>query len=175
MIKKVEINKLIPLVIDKTLKKKEFEPTKIYNSLLKETDISDADANKVVREVVRKIVAMSSFIEHLTSPMIREITNTTFLQLGFEEERPQYTRIGIPRYDLKEIYKNNSKHDADIIVAKHIRTEYSNVDDLIKLIRESKEIEKPKIIEKPKLMSSTEYLTKKKIKKVESKKIWDYF
>ena len=158
-----KMKELIPFVIDKTLKKKMFDPNLIYESLLKETSISEENAKKVMKEVIRKIIATSSFIEYITSPIIREITNVTLLQYGLEKERLQYTRIGFPRYDLKEIFDNNNNPETDIKITNHIRNEYNNVNNLIE------------IIDNPKPMKSNEYLMKKKIKKVDSKKISEYF
>lgn len=125
---------LIPDVMDKTLKKSKFDGNLVYKSLLKETDISEKNAKKVVMEVVRKIIGMSSLIIFMTSPMIREITNVTLLQFGLEKERLQYTRIGFPRYDLKKIIENNNKPETDIKILKHIKNEYFNVENLIKTV-----------------------------------------
>ena len=165
---KFEHKKFVPFVIDKTLKRKEFDPNLIYKSLRKETNISEENAKKITKDITRKIIGISSLIPYLTSPMIREVTNTTLLQYGLTEERLQYTRIGFPRYDLKKIFENNNKPETDIKIVKHIRNEFYNVEELIKAIK------KQKLEEKPKLMNSLEYLEKKKIKKVESKKILEY-
>jgi len=164
------IKKFIPPVIDKTLKEKEFDGNLIYESLLRETNISKENAKKTTKDVIRKIIAISSLIPYFTSPMIREITNTTLLQYGFTEERLQYTRIGFPMYDLKRIFENSNKPETDAKILEHIKNEFSNVEDLINAIK------KQKLEKKPKLMSSLEYLEKKRIKKeVKSKKIWEYF
>ena len=121
---------LTPYVINKTLKKKKFDANLIFESLIKETSISESNAEKVVTDVSRKIIAISSLIPYLTAPMIREFVNVSLLQFGFIEERRKYTRIGFPRYDLNIIYKNNNKFEADIIVAKHVRIEYYDVEKL---------------------------------------------
>ena len=156
---------LIPDVMDKTLKKSKFDGNLVYKSLLKETDISEKNAKKVVMEVVRKIIGMSSLIIFMTSPMIREITNVTLLQFGLEKERLQYTRIGFPRYDLKKLFKEDKfwTNMINMKISEHIRIEYNNVENLIKNI------------EKPKMMNSLEYTKKSKIEKIESKKISEYF
>ena len=154
---------LIPEVMDKTLKKSKFDGNLVYKSLLKETDISETNAQKVVTEVIRKIISMCSLITQITSPMIREIVNVTLLQLGLEKERLQYTRIGFPRYDLKKLIDNNNHSETNEKILLHIINEFSNVEKLIKLI------------EKPKIISSLEYAKKSKIEKIESKKISEYF
>ncbi len=158
------MKQLTPFVIDKTLEKKEFNSNLIYKSILRETDISKENAKKVVEEDVRKIIAMSSNEKYVTSPMIREITNTTFLQYGLEKERLQYTRIGFPRHDLKKLIENNNIPETNIKILKHIKNEFFNVEKLLTLT------------EKPKLMSSVEYYQKRRIKeKIKSKKISEFF
>lgn len=154
---------IIPFVIDKTLKKNEFNPNLIYESLLKETNISEENAVKVTKQVARSIISMSSNVKHITSPMIREIVNATLLQYGLEEERLKYTRIGFPYYDLEKLVKNNNKSETDIKILKHIKNEFFNVEKIIKIINESK------------IMSSLEYTEKRKIKNTNSKKISEYF
>lgn len=153
---------IIPFVTDKTLKKNEFDPNLIYKSLVKETNISEENAKKVVKQVARSIISMSSNVKYITSPMIREIVNATLLQYGLEIERLQYTRIGFPYYDLEKLVKNNNKLEIDIKILKHIKNEFFNVENLIKITKE------------PKIMNSLEYTEKRPIKKVESKKISEY-
>jgi len=124
---------LIPSIIDKTLEKKKFNPTLIYESLLRETDISKKDAMNTTKQVVRILVGAG--LKIVTSPMIREITNTVLLQKGLEIIRLQYTRIGFPFYDLTERFRNKSNSLNEII--NHIKIEYENVSNLIKkLIKE---------------------------------------
>ena len=157
------MKELIPFVIDKTLKKKKFDPNLIHESLLKETSISEENAKKVVKQVTRNIISMSSNIKHITSPMIREITNATLLQYGLEEERLRYTRIGFPYYDLEKLVKNNNKSETDVKILEHIISEFFNVKKIIKIIKKSK------------VMNSLEYTKKRSIEKIESKKISEYF
>lgn len=136
------MNNLIPYVIDKTLEKKEFNPNMIYESLLRETDISENNAKKVMEEVARKLVVMSKSIKNITSPMIREITNVTLLQFGLEEERLRYTRIGFPFNDLLLLftghpaYYSENKINEEII--NHVRNEFYNVIDIIKKLIKNK-------------------------------------
>lgn len=123
---------LIPFIIDKTLEKKKFNPTLIYESLLRETDISKNDANDTTKQVVRLLIGAD--LKIVTSPMIREITNTVLLQKGLEIIRLQYTRIGFPYFDLTERFKEKENSSEEIV--KHVKSEYENVSDLIKKFRE---------------------------------------
>jgi len=126
---------LIPFIIDKTLEKKKFNPTLIYESLLRETDISENDAKETTKQVTR--ILISADLKIVTSPMIREITNTVLLQKGLEIMRLQYTRIGFPFFDLTEKFKEKTNSTDEII--KHVKNEYKNVSNLIKIIRTAKQ------------------------------------
>lgn len=128
---------LIPFVIDKSLEKKRFNPTLIYKSLLRETNISENDAKDTMKQVVRVLVGAD--LKIVTSPMIREITNTVLLQKGLEIIRLQYTRIGFPFFDLTEKFKEKTNSSDEII--KHIKNEYKNVSNLIKTIQTVNQID----------------------------------
>lgn len=107
----------------------EFEPQKIFNSLLIETDLNISDAKLITKKVVSCIVSMN--LDFLSGPLIREITNVILLQHKFEKQRLQYTRIGFPYYDLKELLNKPYlyKHVQDIV--QHVTTEYEAVKKLI--------------------------------------------
>jgi len=82
------------------VKKKKFEPIRIYNSLRKETELSEQDAEKITLDVFRFIT--SSNLKILTAPLIRELVSYSLLRFGFEIARLQNTRIGFPYNDLKD-------------------------------------------------------------------------
>ncbi len=84
----------------KIVKKKRFEPIRIYNSLLKETELSEQDAEKITLDVFRFVT--SSKLKILTAPLIRELVSYSLLRFGFEIARLQNTRIGFPYNDLKD-------------------------------------------------------------------------
>ena len=108
-----------------------FHPGFIYQSLLKETNISKINAKKITEQVVRFLV--SANLNLITSPLIREIVNVHLLQNGFEQERLQYTRVGLPVYDLNRIFneQNESKEVVSEIM-NWIITEYHELNNLIK-------------------------------------------
>ncbi|MFX0006753.1 MAG: hypothetical protein ACFFA7_01375 [Promethearchaeota archaeon] len=108
-----------------------FHPGFIYQSLLKETNITKINAKKITEQVVRFLV--STNLNLITSPLIREIVNVHLLQNGFEQERLQYTRVGLPVYDLNRIFneQNESKEVVSEIM-NWIITEYHDLNKLIK-------------------------------------------
>ncbi|MFX1408262.1 MAG: hypothetical protein ACFFBW_15030 [Promethearchaeota archaeon] len=80
---------------------KSFDENKIYRSLLKETTLNYEAAEQITKTVLRRII--SSEIGFLSGPHIREIVCSVLSEMGYEEERKQYTRIGRPMADLKKI------------------------------------------------------------------------
>jgi len=116
---------LFPDVLCKNLITKKFDPKVIKESLRVETDLEDDQAEFITVEVCRFIIQVSGKIKIMTSPMIREIVNVMLLKYGFEKERLQYTRIGLPFYDI-------SKLPFSYNITTHVFKEYHNVENLIK-------------------------------------------
>lgn len=108
-----------------------FHPGFIYQSLLKETEISKFNAKKITEQVVRFLV--SANLNLITAPLIREVVNVHLLQNGFEKERLQYTRIGLPVYDLNKIF-NEMIESKEIVseIMNWIITEYHGINKFIK-------------------------------------------
>jgi anaerobic ribonucleoside-triphosphate reductase len=135
------MERYIPFVIDKTLKKTTFNPVLIHKSLLEETSISKVNSKLVTEKVVRMLINLSNHIKIITAPMIREIVNVVLLEHGLEIERLQYTRIGFPLHDLTHLFsKENILLESmaiDMILASHVRIEYQNVLNVIKKLREN--------------------------------------
>jgi len=92
----------------------EFNSTRIYDSILMETKLSEDNAKKITELVVRRIV--SSGIKFLSGPHIREIVCSILSEQHFENERKLYTRIGMPLMDYEEILeKGLVKHPKRLI------------------------------------------------------------
>jgi len=85
----------------------EFDPSKIINSIIKETKMSEEDAKHITELVVRRII--SSGIKFLSGPHIREIVCSMLSENHFEQERKLYTRIGMPLMDYEEILEKGRK------------------------------------------------------------------
>lgn len=73
---------------------------KIVKTLVRETNLPYEEARKVSHAVELEIV--HSKISHLTSPLIRELTNAKLLQMGYEKERRLHARLGLPVYDVEQ-------------------------------------------------------------------------
>jgi len=121
--------RFLPLVYTRN-GKVEFEPGCIYRSLLRETDISKGNALRVTKKVTRVLIKINLSI--ITAPLIREVVNVQLLKMGLERIRLQYTRLGMPRYDIKML--KEKLHDTNEILKKigeWTLWEYEAVDDLM--------------------------------------------
>jgi len=85
----------------------EFDPSKIFNSIIKETQMNEEDAKHITELVVRRII--SSGIKFLSGPHIREIVCSMLSENHFEQERKLYTRIGMPLMDCEQILEKGRK------------------------------------------------------------------
>jgi len=91
---------------------KEWNKDKIYDALMRETDIS-RDAAKIISLEVEKLIGDLN-IKVLTSSLIRELTNAKLLEYGLEEVRKQHSRLGVPIYDVKNIILSQNKENANV-------------------------------------------------------------
>jgi len=112
------------------VKKKRFEPIRIYNSLMKETELSEQDAEKITLDVFRFVT--SSNLKILTAPLIRELVSYSLLRFGFEIARLQNTRIGFPYNDLKDkISECNNIAELKDFIYTWVIEEFNEVRELI--------------------------------------------
>ena len=92
----------------------EFDPTKILDSIIKETNMNEEDAKHITELVVRRII--SSGIRFLSGPHIREIVCSILSEQHFENERKLYTRIGMPLMDYEEFLEKFSREKPKKII-----------------------------------------------------------
>ncbi len=86
--------------------------SRIVSSLLKETDVDEATARLIADRVER--IVHDSGIEFITGPLIREIVNAELIKLKLEEQRKQYTRLGMPIYDVEQLITRQNKENANV-------------------------------------------------------------
>ena len=79
----------------------EFDPSKIEQSIIKETGLDKKATDMITEIVVRRII--SSGIKFLSGPHIREIVCSVLSEQHFEDQRKLYTRIGMPLMDYEAI------------------------------------------------------------------------
>ncbi len=92
----------------------DFDPSKIFNSIISETHMKEDDAKHITELVVRRIIR--SGIKFLSGPHIREIVCSILSEQHFEEERKLYTRIGMPLMDYEELLEKGFKGERHQII-----------------------------------------------------------
>jgi len=98
--------------------------------LLKETNLSEQDAEKITLDVFRFIT--SSNLKILTAPLIRELVSYTLSKFGFEIARLQNTRIGFPYNDLEaKIAECNDVDELKEFIYTGVIDEFNEVKKLI--------------------------------------------
>ena len=110
-IKRNYLTKLLPQVFRTEGDVVHFEPSKIEQSLIRETGIDNEHADTITALTVRRII--SSGIKFLSGPHIREIVCSILSEQHFEEERKIYTRIGMPLMDYEAILEYGIDENAN--------------------------------------------------------------
>lgn len=91
---------------------RKWDRQKIYDALVRETDIHPDAARIIAREVEKLIASLE--IDVLTAPLIRELTNAKLLEYGLERVRRQHTRLGVPLYDARTTIVLPNKENANV-------------------------------------------------------------
>ncbi len=77
-----------------------FDRGNIIKSLLRETEVPRGVAEKIGHEVEEKIKDLQ--IESISTSLIRELVNVKLLEYGHENIRNQYTRLGLPVFEVRK-------------------------------------------------------------------------
>ena len=88
-----------------------FDPLKIEESIVAETELERKTAQEITEIVVRRII--SSGIKFLSGPHIREIVCSVLSEQHYEDQRKLYTRIGMPLMDYEGILKQGVNENAN--------------------------------------------------------------
>lgn len=90
-----------------------FDLTKIVNTLVQETNASQETAFEIASEVWKELKKLN--VEYVTAPMIREMVNTKLVEYGLEDIRKDYTRLGIPVYNITSLIENGNHDNANMM------------------------------------------------------------
>ncbi|PLX45594.1 MAG: anaerobic ribonucleoside-triphosphate reductase [Deltaproteobacteria bacterium] len=110
----------------------EWDHKRIVDTLIRETYIDEDTACRVADEVQK--VILSSKIEVLTAPLVRELVDAKLIEMGLESARRMHTRLGMPLYDVEELLVNHNKENANVphgpeatnlTLAENIKKEYA--------------------------------------------------
>jgi len=91
---------------------KKWDKSRIFDALMRETDISEDAAAIVAREVEKLIGELQ--LDVITAPLIRELTNAKLVEYGLAKIRRQHTRLGVPLYDARQIIMSPNKENANV-------------------------------------------------------------
>jgi len=85
---------------------------RIVDALIRETSIDIAIAESISKEVEKEII--TSGMELLTAPLIRELVNAKLIERGLGSVTTLHARLGFPVYDVEQIILNQNKENANI-------------------------------------------------------------
>ena len=105
----------------------EFNSHKIIQSLVREGSLPLELSQKVTEEVENRIYKFQT--TYLTGSLIREMVNNVLLEHGHEEYRNKLARLGMPVFDIQEMFTNvenlqNGVEDLLFKSGKNVLSEY---------------------------------------------------
>jgi anaerobic ribonucleoside-triphosphate reductase len=84
-----------------------FKKEKIVNSLLKETSLAANICQEIATEVETDIRRLQ--LKYISASLIREMVSNKLLERRYMQARADYTRIGLPLYDITEMIEAKGK------------------------------------------------------------------
>ncbi len=87
-----------------------FDPQRITDALVRETNLASETAHKIAIEVKEQIRV--SGIRALTAPLIRGLVDAKLLEHGLMNEYWLHSRLGVPIYDVDRIIQSVSGETA---------------------------------------------------------------
>ena len=118
----------------------EFNSDKIIQSLVREGSLPLELSQKITEEVENRIYKFQT--TYLTGSLIREMVNNVLLEHGHEEYRNKLARLGMPVFDIQEMFTNvenirNGVEDVLFASGKNTLAEYLLTNTLPKDIADS--------------------------------------
>ena len=118
----------------------EFNSHKIIQSLVREGSLPLELSQKITEEVENRIYKFQT--TYLTGSLIREMVNNVLLEHSYEEYRNKLARLGMPVFDVKEMFTNvenvqNGAEDLLFSTGKNVLAEYLLTNTLPKDIADS--------------------------------------
>jgi ribonucleoside-triphosphate reductase (formate) len=87
-----------------------FDPQRITDALVRETNLASETAHKIALEVKEQI--RLSGIRALTAPLIRGLVDAKLLERGLMNEYRLHSRLGVPLYDVDRVIQSVSGETA---------------------------------------------------------------
>lgn len=108
----VDSLKYFPQVRTSRIQFEDFDPKRIENSLIREAGFSEKVAEQLALEVTEKIHKLD--LKFLSAPLIRELVCVALLEHNYERARAQYTRLGLPLYDVDRLISAGDNENANL-------------------------------------------------------------
>ncbi|MEM3475874.1 MAG: anaerobic ribonucleoside-triphosphate reductase [Candidatus Bathyarchaeia archaeon] len=90
----------------------EFNREKIVNSLVNEASVPYELAQEIAAEVEERLIKLGT--KYLTAPLIREFVNSVLIEKKLEEYRHKLTRLGMPVYDVTQLFNFASEKKLNV-------------------------------------------------------------
>ncbi len=120
---------LLPKTVENTRGElMKFEPQKIVESLIKETDLNKDHAIKVTTNVLRRLGGLG--LEFIAAPHLRELVCAELTSQGLHEYRNKYTRLGVPIYDVSQMLKKQNGTTFSTLLTAQVIEQYVHLDRL---------------------------------------------
>ena len=101
----------------------DFQPIRIKNKLLEETDLSEEEAERIKNNVVKLI--HQKYEEEISTSTIRSLITNQLVKKGYVAEEEKTRKLGMSVSDITDLINNGCKDNANIgyspeMVAKYI-------------------------------------------------------
>ena len=110
-------------VINNQGEMEEFQPLKIKQKVLSETNISEEEADKIKRNVVNLIY--KQFKEEINTTTIRSLVNSQLVKRGLLKEEIMSRIIGMSVADYEDLMENGCRDNANMIYTPEIVAKYA--------------------------------------------------
>ena len=105
-----------------------FDPEKVVVSLMNETGLDKEKAIEVTTNVLRRLSALD--MNFITAPHLRELVCSELTSMGLHKYRAQYTRLGIPIYDVRRMLKERKGRAFFTLLAAQVIEQFVHLDRL---------------------------------------------
>ncbi|WP_371806083.1 hypothetical protein [Candidatus Lokiarchaeum ossiferum] len=105
-----------------------FNPQNIVESLIRETGLEQKRAIEITTNVLRRLSTLG--LDFIAAPHLRELICGELTSQGLHEYRCQYTRLGIPIYDVREMLKEQSGSTFSSLITAQVIEQFVHLDRL---------------------------------------------
>jgi len=136
-------------VLNVTGEVEEFQPIRIKNKILEETDLSEEEAERIKNNVVALIY--KKYTNEISTSTIRSIMNNQLIKKGYVEEEEKTRKVGPSVPDIDKLINEGCKDNANIgyspeMIDKYIADASKKEHALLKMPRECAEAHKEGLI-----------------------------